>query len=88
MRGEITSKAEEVKDDGDFLKRKKERERVKSEAADDLKFNSTLGNFLDKSSFFDFSLFTGKNIYRALFLSQPPLKNDLFSPGRMVSFST
>ena len=50
MRGEITSKAEEAKDDGDFVKRRKERERVKSEAADDLKFNSTLGNSLEKSS--------------------------------------
>lgn len=72
-----------------MLDKKKEREKAKAEVSDDLKFNSTMGIILflysvSMVTWLCMCTCTGKNIYRAIFSSRPPARNELFSSGRMV----
>lgn len=80
------SKQKQVEEQS-VLDKKKEREKAKAEVSDDLKFNSTMGIILflySVSMVTRLCMCTGKNIYRAIFSSRPPARNELFSSGRMV----
>lgn len=81
----MQSKQKEAEDQS-ILEKKREKERARAEVSDDLKFHTTMGKHLQVTCDFVFLMKcnAGKNIYRALFMSQPPVRNELFSPRRMV----
>jgi IK cytokine len=70
VRSELTYK-EQQEAEMSLLEKKRERERTKAEAMqEDITFKTKMA----------------KSLYRTLFLSKPPEKNEHFFPGRMVSY--
>lgn len=78
-----------------LLEKKKQREVAKKEFTDDLKFKTTLGTLGPRSQghactctchdIVSRLYTTAKNVYRTLFLTKPPERNEFFTAGRMVS---
>ena len=80
---------EQQEEELDLLEKKMERERSKAEALqEDITFKTKIGipmiNTLVTFQHFFFHFSPAKGVYRTLFLSKPPEKNEHFFPGRMV----
>lgn len=75
-----------------LLEKKKQREVAKKEFTDDLKFKTTLGEWkcIYQCHVHAYcSVFSlAKNVYRSIFLTKPPERNEFFTAGRMVNSVT